>query len=48
MLFEVTIKFLGVGKSWLLNRVMDNEFKEEHNLQLELNLILSSSKLMEK
>ena len=32
MSFEVTIKFSGVGKSCLLSRVMDNDFKEEHNI----------------
>ena len=34
MSFEVTIKFSGVGKSCLLSRVMDNDFKEEHNVTI--------------
>ena len=42
MSFEVTIKFSGVGKSCLLSRVMDNDFKKSTMSQLELNLILSS------
>ena len=34
MSFEVIIKFPGVGKSCILSRVMDNNFKEEHNVTI--------------
>ena len=36
MSFEVTIKFSGVRKSCLLSRVMNNDFKEEHNITIEV------------
>ena len=48
MSFVVTLKFSGVGKSCILSRVMDNVFKESTMSQFELNLVLSSSKLVEK
>ena len=48
MSFDVTIKFSGVGKSCLISRVKDNDFKEKHNFTIGVNLALSSLKLMEK
>ena len=36
MSFEVTIKFSGVGKSCILSRVMDNDFKEKHNITIDV------------
>ena len=34
MSFGVTIVFSGVGKSCLLSKVMDNDFKEVHNVTI--------------
>ena len=34
MSFEVTIKFSKIGKSCLLSRVIDNNFKEKHNVTI--------------
>ena len=34
MSFEVTAELSGVGKSCLLSRIMDNTFKEEHNVTI--------------
>ena len=34
MSFEVTIKISGVGKNCLLSRIMNNDFKEEHNVTI--------------
>ena len=38
MSFEVTVKLSGVGKSCLLSRIMDNIFKEEHNVTIGVEL----------